>query len=381
MRLSRDPAARRRLALLAGAAAVAFVAGVAVGAGGDGREAEPPPAEVAEQAQEQRRERALAAVDRLSLRQQVGQLIVSSFPDPAPPGYIRRRLRNRETAGVILFGFNAGSEAEWRRLTRALQRHGRGAALVMVDQEGGEIRTLSWAGPEAGQPSQGDAAAVRAVARETGRELSRAGVNVNLAPVADVPGGAAPVMGFRAFDGDPSGIAVRTRASIEGMRSAGVAATAKHFPGLGRAQVNTDDGSALVAGPLTDDLVPFRAAVKSGVPLVMLSHALYPELDANRIASQSREIVTGLLRDRLGYEGVIVTDSMEAQAVLDRSGVARAAERSLRAGADLILTTGSASWSLIHPWLLREARSSAAFRKRVRESAARILQLKEELLR
>jgi beta-N-acetylhexosaminidase len=380
MRLSRDPAARRRLALLAGAAVAAFVAGVAVGAGSDDQETEPAPAEVAERAEEQRRERALAAVDRLTLRQQVGQLIVSSFPDPAPPDYIRRRLRARETAGVILFGLNAGSEAEWRRLTSAVQRHAEGEALVMVDQEGGEIRTVSWAGPAAGQPAQGDAEAVRASARETGRQLHRAGVNVNLAPVADVPGGAAPVMGFRAFDGDPNEIAARTRASIEGMRSAGVAATAKHFPGLGRAQVNTDDASALVTGPVTADLVPFRAAVDAGAPFVMLSHALYPDLDANRIASQSRTIVTGLLRDRLGYEGVIVTDSIEAQAVLDRSGVGRAAERSLRAGADLILTTGSASWNQIHPWLLREARSSADFRKRVRESAARVLALKEGLL-
>jgi beta-N-acetylhexosaminidase len=379
MRLSRDPAARRRLALLAGAAAVAFLAGIAVGARGDDGDMEPRPAEVAEQVQEERRERALAAVDRLTLRQQVGQLIVSSFPDPAPPDYIRRRLRARETAGVILFGFNAGSQSEWRRLTGAVQRHARGKALVMVDQEGGEIRTVGWAGPTAGQPSQGDAAAVRGSARATARQLGRAGVNVNLAPVADVPRGAAPVMGFRAFDGDPSGIAARTRASIEGMRSAGVAATAKHFPGLGRAQVNTDDASALVTGPVTDDLVPFRAAVEAGAPLVMLSHALYPALDANRIASQSRRIVTGLLRDRLGYDGVIVTDSMEAQAVLDRSGVARAAERSLRAGADLILTTGSASWAVIHPWLLREARESPAFRKRVRESAARVLALKELL--
>ena len=378
MRLSSDPAARRRLALLLSAATASFVAGAVVGAGGDDKDEER--VAPAREEREQRRERALAAVDRLTLRQQVGQLIVSSFPDPSPPDYIRRRLRARETAGVILFGFNAGSEAEWSRLTSAIQRHARGEALVAVDQEGGEIRTVSWAGPAAGQPSQGDAAAVRAGARETGRELSRAGVNVNLAPVADVPGGAAPVMGFRAFEGDPSGIAVRTRASIEGMRSAGVAATAKHFPGLGRAQVNTDDGSALVTGPVTADLVPFRAAVEAGAPLVMLSHALYPELDANRIASQSREIVSGLLRDRLGYEGVIVTDSMEAQAVLDRSGVARAAERSLRAGADLILTTGSASWNLIHPWLLREARESPAFRKRVRVSAARVLALKEALL-
>jgi beta-N-acetylhexosaminidase len=376
MRLSSDPAARRRLALLLSAALAAFVAGAAVGAGGNDKETETQPAEAAEEAQEARLERALAAVDRLSLRQQVGQLIVSSFPDPAPPEYIRRRLRARETAGVILFGFNAGPAAEWRRLTRSLQRHARGDALVMVDQEGGEIRTLSWAGPAAGQPQQGDAAAVRRTARATGRQLDAVGVNVNLAPVADVPRGAVPVMGFRAFEGDASGVAARTRAAVEGMRTAGVAATAKHFPGLGRAQVNTDDASALVTGRLTSDLVPFRAAIRARVPLVMLSHALYPELDTNWIASQSRRIVTGLLRQQLGYEGVIVTDSIEAQAVLDRSGVARAAERSLRAGVDLVLTTGSASWNQIHPWLLRRARASPAFRKRVRQSAARVIGLK-----
>jgi beta-N-acetylhexosaminidase len=378
VRLSRDPAARRRLALLICAGAAAFAAGVAAGAGGgDGKEAEPEPA--AEQAREQRRQRAFAAVDRLSLRQQVGQLIVSSFPDPAPPDYIRRRLRAGETAGVILFGFNAGTEAEWRRLTSAVQRHAGGDALVMVDQEGGEIRTVSWAGPAAGQPLQGDPGEVRGAAREAGRQLAGIGVNVNLAPVADVPAGAAPVMGFRAFDDHPRGIAARTRSSIEGMQAAGVAATAKHFPGLGGAQVNTDDASATVTGPLDEDLVPFRAAVEAEAPLVMLSHALYPEVDPDRIASQSPEIVTGLLRDELGYEGVIVTDSMEAQAVLDRSGVARAAELSLRAGADLILTTGSASWNLIHPWLLREARSSPGFRKRVREAAARVIALKASL--
>jgi beta-N-acetylhexosaminidase len=378
MRLSSDPAARRRLALLVCAASIAFVTGLAVGAGGGGGGG-PEPEPAAEQEREERKERALAAVDRLTLRQQVGQVIVSSFPDPVPPDYIRRRLRARETAGVILFGFNAGPEAEWRRLIAALQRQAGGEALVMVDQEGGEIQTVSFAGPAAGQPLQGDPATVGRSARETARRLSHVGVNVNLAPVADVPSGPAPVMGFRAFDGDPSGISARTRASIEGMRAAGIAATPKHFPGLGGAQVNTDDASATVTGPMEDDLVPFRAAIDAEAPLIMLSHALYPALDPDRIASQSAPIVTGLLRGELGYEGVVVTDSMEAQAVLDQAGVARAAERSLRAGADLILTTGSASWNLIHPWLLREAQASPAFRKRVRVSAARVLALKDEL--
>jgi beta-N-acetylhexosaminidase len=373
MRISSDPAARRRLAMLVSTAVAAFVAGVAVGSGGGGEGSEP-------QAQQaQRRQRLLEAVDRLSLRQRVGQLIVSSFPDPSPPDYIRRRLRAGETAGVILFGFNAETRQGWRALTRSLQRPARGRALVMVDQEGGEIRSVSWAGPAAGQPLQGDAASVRRAARAAASQLDGVGVNVNLAPVADVPAGPAPVIGFRAFEGNANGIAARTRAAIEGMRSAGVAATAKHFPGLGRARVNTDDASATVGGALTSDLVPFRAAVQARAPLVMLSHALYPALDPERIASQSPPVVAGLLRERLGYDGVIVTDSIEAQAVLDRSGVGRAAERSIRAGADLILMTGSASWNQVHPWLLEKARRSKPFRERIRESAARVLALKESL--
>ena len=220
---------------------------------------------------------------------------------------------------------------------------------------------------------------MRRSARAAARRLRDAGVNVNLAPVADVPGGAAPVMGSRAFAGTAGDIAARTRASIEGMGAAGVGATAKHFPGLGRAQVNTDDGSTAVGGDLATDLVPFRAAIEARVPLVMLSHALYPAVDPSRIASQSPAIVSGLLRDELGFDGVIVTDSIEAQAVLDRSGVARAAERSIRAGADLILMTGSASWNAVHPWLMRRARASEPFRERVRRSAARVLALKARL--
>jgi beta-N-acetylhexosaminidase len=369
--LSSDPAARRRLTLLVAAALVALAAGIAVGAGTDDEEPAPP--------EERAAGPEIAPVDRLTLRQQVGQLTISSFPGTRVPSYVRRRLRAGETAGVILFGLNGGPPQVWQRLATALQRAADHHALVMVDQEGGEIRTVDWAGPAAGQPLQGDAASVRRAARSAARQLWGAGVNVNLAPVADVPVGPAAVMRSRSFAGDAQGVAERTAAAVEGMRAGGVAATAKHFPGLGRATVNTDDGSATVPGGLARDLIPFRAAVEARVPLVMLSHAVYPAVDPRRIASQSPPIVTGLLRERLGFDGVVVTDSLEAQAVLNRSGIAAAAERSLRAGADLILMTGSASWNEVYPRLLAKARSSRRFRERVRASAARVLRLKAEL--
>jgi beta-N-acetylhexosaminidase len=361
---------------LCAAAVLSFIAGVSVGAqddaGGDGSFA------AAETPQQRQLAVALEAVDRMTLRQQVGQVTISSFPGTARPEYIRRRLRARETAGVILFGHNGGDRAQWRRLTRQIQEAGHGRALVMVDQEGGEIRTVDHVGPSSGQPFQGPPASVRRVARAAGRGLGDVGVNVNLAPVADVPR-AGSVMATRSYSGDERGIAARTRAAVRGLRDAGVAATAKHFPGLGGATVNTDDGPATVRTPLDRDLVPFRAAIDEAVPLVMLSHASYSELDPQRIASQSRAIATGLLRRRLGFEGVIVTDSMEAAAVLARSGVADAAERSIRAGADLILMTGSASWNEVFPRLLRVARRDQALRKRIRESAARVLALKRAL--
>ena len=249
----------------------------------------------------------------------------------------------------------------------------------MVDQEGGEIRTVSHVGPPSGQPFQGGPESVGRLARATGRGLRDAGIRVNLAPVADVPRPGS-VMANRAFAGDERDIATRTRAAVRGLRAAGVAATAKHFPGLGGATVNTDDGPATVRTPLERDLVPFRAAIEERVPLVMLSHASYPELDSRRIASQSPPVVTGLLRERLGFQGVIVTDSMEAAAVLARSGVAEASVRSVRAGADLILMTGSASWNDVFPRLLAEARGDPSFRARIRASAARVLALKRRSL-
>jgi beta-N-acetylhexosaminidase len=359
VRLSRDPAARRRLVALAAAAALAGAAGVAVGAGSGGK-ADPADSEP------------LAAG--LSLRRQLGQVLVSSFDHARVPAYLRRRLRAGETAGVILFGENVSAGA--RPVTRAIQRSARGGALVMADQEGGAIRTLRSAGPVPGQPAQPGPRTAGSLAVRAGRQLRAAGVNVNLAPVADLTGG--PALRSRTFRGSPGLVGAKVRAAVSGYDRSRVAATAKHFPGLGAAQVNTDQGPATV--PFRSaDLVPFRAAVAAKVPLVMTSHALYPALDRRHIASQSSPISSGLLRGKLHFRGVVITDSIEARAVIARSGVATAAERAIAAGADLVLMTGSASWKLVFPHLLRKARGSPAFRERVRASAERVLTLKRRL--
>ena len=373
MRLSRDPAARRRLAALAGCAATALIAGAVLGSGDGGGEGAPEP---------ERREQAAQAAAGLSLRQQVGQLLVSSFDETELPDYIRRRLRAGETAGVILFGRNIASEAGLRGLTAGIRRASRGSALVAADQEGGEIRIVPFAGPLPGQSAQPEPREAQRLARESARELRALGVTLNLAPVADVatPGGA---LAGRSFPGSPEEVATLVSAATRGMSDGRVAATAKHFPGLGAAAANTDDAPVTIAGERAElegrDLPPFRAAIDAGTPLVMASHALYPAYDESEIASQSQAVLAGLLRRELGFRGVVVTDSMEAQAVLARSGVAEAAERSVEAGADLLLLTGSGSWTEVFPRLLARARVSRPFRERVARAAARVLELKREL--
>ncbi len=127
------------------------------------------------------------------------------------------------------------------------------------------------------------------------------------------------------------------------------------------------------------DLPPFEAAIRAGVPLVMVSHARYTALDRHRIASQSRPIIDGLLRDRLGFRGVVITDSMEAAASLATGSITATSERAVRAGADLVLLTGRGSYAPVYRHLLTKARHSASFRERVRQAAARVLALKAGL--
>jgi beta-N-acetylhexosaminidase len=323
---------------------------------------------------------ALHAVDRLTLEQQLGQLLVLSFTGTTPPAYVQAALREKRVAGVILFGGNISGPSQLRELTRVLRRQG-GRPIVAVDQEGGSVRRLPWAGPVAAQPQQLRRGTVRADAAAAARALRAAGVTVTLAPVADVPSVRGAALAPRAFSRDPRAAGDAVRAAVRGWRAGGVASTAKHFPGIGAAPANTDDAIVTIrrSRPTLDavDLPPFAAAVAAGVPLVMVGHARYPALDRFRIASQSRAIIEGVLRDELGFRGVVVTDSMEARASLATGGITKVCERAIRAGADLLLLTGRGSYRPVYEHVLAMARSSPELRARVRESAARVLALKQ----
>jgi beta-N-acetylhexosaminidase len=321
-----------------------------------------------------------SADDELTLEQQVGQLLVLSFSGTSPPRDVREALRERRVAGVILFGGNITGPSQLRELTRVLRAQG-GRPIVAVDQEGGSIRRLPWAPPARSAPEQLAADSVRSDAAAAGRALRSAGVTVALAPVADVPSVSGSVLAQRAFSRDPRVAAEAVADAVRGWRAARVAATVKHFPGLGGASANTDNALVTIRRSRAEldavDLTPFASAIDAGVPLVMVGHARYPALDRSRIASQSQPIIEGVLRDELRFRGVVVTDSMEARASLATGSITKTSERAIRAGADLLLLTERGSYRPVYAHLLALARSSAAFRQRVRASARRVLALKQ----
>jgi beta-N-acetylhexosaminidase len=289
---------------------------------------------------------------------------------------VRDAVRRGWTAGAILFRDNITSPAQLRALTRQIRRGAKVTPIVCTDQEGGAIRNIAWAPPASAQAGQAPGRDARAAARA----LRALGINVTLAPVADVPAVGGAAMAGREFSSDPREASAAITAAVEGWRAGGVAATAKHFPGLGGATTNTDDGSASIAqAPTAADLAPFKAAIGARVPLIMSAHARYPRLDPGRIASQSPAILTGLLRGQLKYQGVVMTDSIEAAAARATGSTEQIAIRSIRAGNDIVLTTGQGSWIRVFRALLAEARASRSFRERVQDSAARVLALQNSL--
>ena len=330
-------ARRRRYALIALAGAAA-VAGTVVGAGADPDDDGDSPVTTAGGP-------ACPGKIATSARRLVGQMLIVRMEGAATPGLLQAARRG-EIGGVILFPPPEVDERVLGReidaLREAAEAGGAPAPLVMIDQEGGEVKRLPDAPPDR-DPGE-LAAAGAAVAFEegvaTGRALAELGIDVDLAPVFDL-GPSESFIASRSFGADPAEVSEHALAFADGLRSAGVAATAKHFPGLGLAEVNSDAAPSVVAASraqLAPGLEPFAAAIARPLELVMVANATYAAYDAARPASQSRKVIDGLLRGELGYDGVVITDDLGAgalaQAGLDEAEAARGAAI---AGADLVL--------------------------------------------
>jgi beta-N-acetylhexosaminidase len=295
----------------------------------------------------------------LTPEQMAGQRVIYSYGGLTPPASLLGWIRHGEAAGVIFFGGNIASTAQIASVIKELDRANAAASnplrtlplLLMTDQEGGVVRRL----PGAPVPSERDigespdpAAQARAAGRGAGRNLAGAGLNVNLAPVLDVyraPGNFDDQFG-RSYSMNPRVVATLGADFIRSQQATGVAATAKHFPGLGAADAtgNTDLRPVTLDVSLAElravDEFPYRAAIAAGVKLVMLNWAVYPALDASHPAGLSPAIVNGELRQRLGFTGVTITDGLEAGALQPFGGIGRRARLAAAAGMDLILCSG-----------------------------------------
>ena len=316
-----------------------------------------------------------------TLAELVGARLVVAVDGPTASPTLLDRVRRGRVGGVILMGANARSAPQVRALTtslRAAARMGGRRLLIVTDQEGGVVRRFRWAPPVASAQELGalTEGAIRKRGRETATALERLGVDVDLAPVADVP--AVPdsfVAGQRrAFSTSPTRAAKGVTAFAAGLLDGGVAPTLKHFPGLGRASVTTDEEAVTIdagAALLAPELVPYRRAIAAGVaPLVMVSNASYTAYGGAPAAWSPR--VLGLLRS-LGFRGATVTDALEALAATRRTTVSEAAIRAAAAGVDLLLFVGSErSTAQVYDALLAAARSGRLSRASLERSAARI---------
>jgi beta-N-acetylhexosaminidase len=327
-----------------------------------------------------------SVASRLSLRQLTGQRLVVGFGGTEAPPELKRMIRAGELAGVILFAENLPARAAGRRLVRSLQAIHRPAGLrdpllVMADQEGGLVKRLGGA-PTASATEMGarGAAFSRRQGRATAANLLDVGIGVDLAPVLDVArAGGTIAVTDRAFGSTPAEVAASGVAFAEGLQRGGVAATAKHFPGLGAARRNTDFAVERIGLPKATlrrvDEVPFRRFVEAGGEMVMLSTAIYPAFSP-RPAAFARPIATGELRSRLGFRGVSLTDAMEAVAVRDFGGAPRAGTAAVRAGTDLLLFTDFHAAARARRALQRGLRSGALDRRAFETSVDRVLELR-----
>ncbi|MBN8870651.1 MAG: hypothetical protein J0H66_12290 [Solirubrobacterales bacterium] len=284
----------------------------------------------------------------LTVHQLAGQRIVAGFEGKTVPMVIRRRVRAGLLGGVILFADNLGSRKQVQRLTSSLQRIPRPDGLrrypllIMVDQEGGLVKRLSGA-PNASAAQMGarGTAFSRRQGTLAGRNLKNAGFNVDLAPVLDVarPGGVIADTD-RGFGSTVKAVNATAIPFARALQRTGVAATAKHFPGLGAAGENTDFAVQRIrlsrAALRKVDMAPYLPYIAGGGKLVMVGTAIYPALGPKPAAFEPK-VVRGELRLRLGFKGVTITDAMGSVAVSDFGGTKRSAIAAAHAGMDILL--------------------------------------------
>jgi beta-N-acetylhexosaminidase len=320
-----------------------------------------------------------------------GQRLMAGFDGQHLDRPLRRLIADLRLGGLILFKRNVKSASQLAEFCRSAQHHARDCGLpplfIAIDQEGGQVARL---GPPftqfPGNPAIRDVAAAARFARITAIELAWVGINMNLAPVLDVaPEGFESIMARRVFGSGPRRVARLGAAVIAGMQAAGIMAVAKHFPGIGRTRLDSHLDLPHFDADLRSleayDLIPFQEAIRQQVAGIMLSHILYARLDSEWPASLSKRIARDLLRRRLGFSGVVLTDDLEMGAITRHYGFSAAVRQLLRADVDVALICHSATkLRRAHAVMVRKIGAAQRNLARAQASAARILALKAQYL-
>jgi len=335
------------------------------------------------------------ALATMTTAEKIGQLVLAGLPGPTLDADTAALFRERHLGGVILFARNIVDAAQTRTLTNAIQaatalRPTGWPALIGADQEGGRVlrtaalpEAIRWPAAMALGATDDPALAER-VSAALGAELRALGINVAFAPDADVNANLLnPVIGTRSFGELPARVADFVGATLRGLASAGIAGTAKHFPGHGDTALDSHLALPTIPHDLSHlrrvDLVPFVAAIAAGVPLIMTAHIRFPAVEPDGVpATLSRRILTGLLREEMGYDGVIVSDAMTMQAIRDHYGIVAGCVQSIIAGADLVIPLDGQEGAVLDALLVAVADGRLPGAQ-VDASVRRILRLRRSL--
>jgi beta-N-acetylhexosaminidase len=328
----------------------------------------------------------------MTTAEQVGQLLmvgIDSAELSSSAGYVLTATR---AGSVILLGTSTAGAESAKQVVKAVRdvtrQPERVQTLLAVDQEGGQVQRLQGPGfsdiPSAARQAALSDARLTANAAHWAAQLKAAGIDANLAPVADVVPAElsdrnAPIGRLdRGYGSSPRTVAAKATAFVRGMDKAGVASAAKHFPGLGRVIGNTDYARRVVDDQTTrrdPALAPFTATIEAGVDMVMVSSAFYARIDADRRAAHSPVVIGQLLRRDIGFTGVVISDDLAAVAMEDLQPAQRAL-RFVAAGGDLLIVGDPRLAEAMADALVRRAADDSKFAERVQQSAVRVVSLK-----
>ncbi len=305
----------------------------------------------------------------MNLTTMLGQKLIFGFHGAELPEEFIRLVKTYKIGNVILFQRNVRSARQIRRLCRAVTELIRSETgyppFIVIDQEGGMVTRLPPEGVNVpcamALAATGDPENARLASQIIIRQLRGMGANFNMAPVVDVNSNPQnPVIGVRSFSDDPQTVSAFAARAISPYPGSGVLCCAKHFPGHGDTAVDSHLGLPRVDKSLEEleelELIPFRAAAKAGVDAIMVSHVMFPRLEPDYPSTMSRAIVTGLLKEKLGYQGLIFTDCLEMLAIQDHYGTPQGTVASIQAGVDL----AEISSTIALEWAAAEAVNQAA---------------------